>query len=485
MTDGSPSTDVTTAYAWSAMSSARSRPTTARSSRWTTSSTSWAAVAFVASYSSRGTRQAYSTQLRLWFSWCRQHELDPLTEVRRPHVELYARDLEARGLAPATVASKLVVLAGFYRYCVEEQLIEHSPAVHVRRPKVAQESTRLGLDEPSSAPSSSKPDWPAATTTCSPACSPSTHCGSLKPAGRADLTDLALANGHRTLRIVGKGNQPALIPLARADGSRPDRHAAGRIVRRLAERAGIDETSPHLLRHAAITDALDAGGSLRDVQDFARHADPRQTRRYDRARGALDRNPTYIVATAATSLDERIQSRILLPWLQPRCSGSLTAPTLASAARRNVAARPSMRSPQQRCARFARRRWASSWRRRSATMRPSGSMRRCGDIQLADLGEPQGREAGFARPVVIVTAQMVLDQGPSALQVVPLTSRVRGYRSEVTIEPDPDNGLELVSAAQCQHIRAITVERLAAPVGNIGPQALNQMREVLADLLDL
>jgi hypothetical protein len=42
---------------------------------------------------------------------------------------------------------------------------------------------------------------------------------------------------------------------------------------------------------------LDAGSSLRDVQDFARHADPRQTRRYDRARGALDRNPTYIVDT--------------------------------------------------------------------------------------------------------------------------------------------------------------------------------------------
>ena len=33
------------------------------------------------------------------------------------------------------------------------------------------------------------------------------------------------------------------------------------------------------------------------MQDYARHADPRQTRRYDRARGALDRNPTYIVAT--------------------------------------------------------------------------------------------------------------------------------------------------------------------------------------------
>jgi mRNA interferase MazF len=112
-------------------------------------------------------------------------------------------------------------------------------------------------------------------------------------------------------------------------------------------------------------------------------------------------------------------------------------------------------------------------------------MRRCGDVQHADLGEPQGREAGFARPVVVVTAQLVLDQGPSVVQVVPLTSRVRGYRSEVTIEPDPDNGLEAVSAAQCQHIRAIAVERLAAPLGNVGPQVLNQIRETLADLLEL
>ncbi len=112
-------------------------------------------------------------------------------------------------------------------------------------------------------------------------------------------------------------------------------------------------------------------------------------------------------------------------------------------------------------------------------------MRRCGDVQLADLGEPQGREAGSARPVVVVTAQLVLDQHPNVVHVVPLTSTIRGYRSEVTFEPDPDNGLEAGSAAQCQHIRAIAIERLAAPIGNVGPQALTQMREILADLLEL
>ena len=292
----------------------------------------WSAVAFVASYSSPGTRQAYATQLRLWFQWCRAHALEPLTDVRRPHVELYARDLEARGLAPATVALKLVVVTGWYRYCVEEQLLEHSPAVHVRRPKVSQKSTRLGLDRTElgaflvQAGLSGGNDHVLACLLALNALRVSEAC-------QADLSDLALANGHRTLRIVGKGNQPALIPLAprtiraidtavgertdgpllaRRDGSRLDRHAAGRIVRRLAKRAGLDKPiSPHSLRHAAITAALDAGCSLRDVQDFARHADPRQTQRYDRARGALDRNPTYIVATylaGATGPDDAISS---------------------------------------------------------------------------------------------------------------------------------------------------------------------------------
>ncbi|MGH3529890.1 MAG: tyrosine-type recombinase/integrase, partial [Pseudonocardiaceae bacterium] len=81
-------------------------------------------------------------------------------------------------------------------------------------------------------------------------------------------------------------------------GDRMDRHAADRMVKRLARRAGIAKRiSPHSLRHSFITAALDAGVPLRDVQEAASHADPRTTMRYDRARGSLDRHATYIVAT--------------------------------------------------------------------------------------------------------------------------------------------------------------------------------------------
>jgi integrase/recombinase XerD len=135
----------------------------------------------------------------------------------------------------------------------------------------------------------------------------------------ADIEALGLERGHRTLTIVRKGGKVVTVPLAPrtaraidlavgercegpifcgAGGERLDRHAAGRIVRRIARRAGITKrVGPHTLRHAFITAALDAGVRLRDVQEAASHADPRTTMRYDRARVSLDRHATYIVAT--------------------------------------------------------------------------------------------------------------------------------------------------------------------------------------------
>jgi integrase/recombinase XerD len=77
-----------------------------------------------------------------------------------------------------------------------------------------------------------------------------------------------------------------------------DRHAASRIVRRVVRAAGLDKRiTPHSLRHAFITAALDAGVPLRDVQEAASHADPRTTMHYDPDRQSLDRLATYIVAT--------------------------------------------------------------------------------------------------------------------------------------------------------------------------------------------
>lgn len=108
-----------------------------------------------------------------------------------------------------------------------------------------------------------------------------------------------------------------------------------------------------------------------------------------------------------------------------------------------------------------------------------------GDVVDLELGAPEGREAGFHHPAVIVTAQRILDAEPSVVHVVPLTSTLRSFRSEVVIEPDGMNGLEVVSAGQCQHISAVSPRRITNTRGNVGAAVLTQLRETIAMILDL
>ena len=140
----------------------------------------------------------------------------------------------------------------------------------------------------------------------------------------ADITDIGEEHGHRVLRVCGKGTKVVLIPLPPAvgraidqatgtrtagpillnsRGARMDRHAATRRLRRLAQTAGVPiaRPHPHMLRHTFVTTMLDAGVDLRDVQIAARHAGPRTTMRYDRARKNLDRHPNYILAVYMAS----------------------------------------------------------------------------------------------------------------------------------------------------------------------------------------
>ena len=108
-----------------------------------------------------------------------------------------------------------------------------------------------------------------------------------------------------------------------------------------------------------------------------------------------------------------------------------------------------------------------------------------GDVVDLDLGEPEGREAGFRHPAILVTAQRILDAEPSVVHVIPLTTTIRSFHSEIIIEPDNLNGLERVSAAQCQHLRAISPQRIRTIRGNIGAVMLGQLRETIAVILDL
>ncbi len=264
------------------------------------------------------------SDLRAFLAWCERQGLDPI-ETRRPHIELYLRWMqEVVGYKPSTVSRRLSVVAGFYRTCVIDGVLEHSPADYVRRPRVSAESPTLGLNHlqfeailSASRESSNVNDFALVAM-----------LGLLGlrifEATGSDIDGLDEVHGHRVLRVHGKGDKIALVPLPPAvsraieraiehrlggpilrsrTGSRMDRHCATRRLRALAKTAGVATTRmhPHMLRHTFVTTMLDAGVDLRDVQIAARHADPRTTMRYDRARKNLDRHPNYILAAYMAS----------------------------------------------------------------------------------------------------------------------------------------------------------------------------------------
>ncbi|HPJ19552.1 MAG TPA: type II toxin-antitoxin system PemK/MazF family toxin [Actinomycetota bacterium] len=107
-----------------------------------------------------------------------------------------------------------------------------------------------------------------------------------------------------------------------------------------------------------------------------------------------------------------------------------------------------------------------------------------GDVIDVDLGLPAGHEPGFARPVVVVTAQAILQREPNVIQVVPLTSTLREFGSEVRISGE-GSGLDRDSNAQCQHIRSVAGSSVLRRRGNVGSVDLARIRELAALLIDI
>jgi integrase/recombinase XerD len=277
-----------------------------------------AAVAFLARYGG-STLESYRADLRQFFQWAAAVRLSPL-QATRAHIEVYRTWMEERQLAASTVDRRLSTVCGYYRFAHIDGRIALNPAQHVRRPRV-HPTTQRGMDRGELAA------FLYAAERTSP-----THAAlavllglnglRVGEACGANVVDVGLERGHRTLRIVGKGNKPAIVPLvprtARTlglaigertegpvltghDGRRLDPRTAYRWVRSIGKRAGLDHVHPHMLRAAFIMAALDAGVPLRYVQLAARHADPRTTSGYDRRRQNLDRHAAYAVVAFVTS----------------------------------------------------------------------------------------------------------------------------------------------------------------------------------------
>jgi site-specific recombinase XerD len=252
----------------------------------------------------------------------------PLT-ARRHHIDVWVRNLSeqpqpatGRPASPASVARRLSCLTQFYDYGIKDaQLLKHSPVANVRRPKVSDDSSTVGLtaEELDRLLTGAEQHGPRSAALVSLLVYNGLRIAEVLG---CDVEHFSHQRGHRVLRITRKGGKASTEPLApivlhplevyvgertsgpiflNADATeRLSYSTSYALIRRLAKRAGIAgaaRISPHSLRHSFATELLASGIPLQDVQDAMGHADPRTTRAYDRSRHNLDRPPTYTMAT--------------------------------------------------------------------------------------------------------------------------------------------------------------------------------------------
>jgi integrase/recombinase XerD len=298
-------------------------------------------AAWLATKRSRNTRAAYFRDMAQWAGWLAGHGV-PLLEADETAAAMWARHMEAAGVKNTTAARKLTAVSSFYAWCLRRGHVRASPLAALDRPVVDYDTSAtpgLTRDQAIALLDAADGDaGPQAARTAALVATLIFTGARVSELLCADIEDLGTDRGHRVLRVRRKGGKIQALALPAPAAGRIDAYLAGRddvtalpatvgsasvqrrrvlfatgtgarmyraevraLLRRLGRAAGLPgdlagSLSPHSMRHTYATLNLDAGASLRDLQDAMGHASPRTTRRYDRSRGNLDRSPGYLLA---------------------------------------------------------------------------------------------------------------------------------------------------------------------------------------------
>lgn len=269
------------------------------------------------------TLEAYERDLSRYLQWCHSRGITDLAEITASDVADFAVDLrrgsdEGPALAASSVARMVVSVRGLHRFALAEGLTDREPTQDVRPP-----STAMRL--PKALP------YDDVERLIDLAGDPDTGVGlrdralleflygtgtRISEAVELDVDDCDLTD--RVVTVVGKGNKQRRIPLgdfaaaavdaylvrarpalaaagsgrtrSRSDGRHRlflnarggpmSRQSAWGVLRRAADRAGLEHVSPHTLRHSFATHLIERGADIRVVQELLGHASVTTTQIY-------------------------------------------------------------------------------------------------------------------------------------------------------------------------------------------------------------
>jgi len=255
------------------------------------------------------TYAAYADDLARFAAFCRaRFAIEDAKRVSREVVLAFQSAEAERGVGARSQARRLSTLRGLFRFAVEEKLLPDSPVADLRQPRLPRRlPSTVGESEVTSL-------LEAAAASPTPlrdtALLEVLYGAGLRVSEAIALRLDAVFLGERAVRVLGKGDKERVVPLGRpacaalaryVEHERPrlvtsrrvsevfvsprgrklTRQAVFALVRRLAERAGVETPlSPHGLRHAFATHLVERGADLRVVQTLLGHANISTTEVY-------------------------------------------------------------------------------------------------------------------------------------------------------------------------------------------------------------
>ncbi|MFP6662988.1 MAG: tyrosine recombinase [Deltaproteobacteria bacterium] len=252
---------------------------------------------------------AYTTDYARFAAFAAEEfSIDELARVTRELVISFQQHEAERGIGARTQSRRLSSLRGLFRHAQEEKWVVDNPLADIRQPRqprrlphiLSAEDVEKLLDVALRTP----------TPLRDLALLEVLYGGGLRVSEATSLTLDRLMLEDKALRVIGKGERERIVPLGRPacialrrymEAERPrlltkgrtdtvflsprgrglTRQAVFALIRRLAERAGLDQApSPHDLRHAFATHLVEHGADLRAVQTLLGHANISTTEVY-------------------------------------------------------------------------------------------------------------------------------------------------------------------------------------------------------------
>jgi len=255
------------------------------------------------------TLESYGSDLIRYFDFLQNNAIQNIAEADATVILKHLIDLQKENLGAKSRARHLVALRGFYKFLVQEKIIDNNPARLIEIPKTGFKLPDvLSLDEIKRI--LEIPDTRNATGIRNAAMLEVLYAAGLRVSELINLKFININTEACFVKVFGKGSKERIVPIGQyardkiefyIRAARPEllktntskylfiaragnpmtRQGFWKLLRKYALEAGITKkVTPHSLRHSFATHLLEGGADLRAVQVMLGHVDISTTQIY-------------------------------------------------------------------------------------------------------------------------------------------------------------------------------------------------------------